>query len=173
MTDKIFIAGAGGQGILALGKILAEAACSEWRHVTYYPSYGAEIRGGTANCSVIISDSNIGSPTINSATTLIILNAPSYLKFIKKLAPGGLLIINSSLVETDSSVPKDAEVAAVPATGIATDAGDVRCANVSMLGAYLKRRKTVGMDTVKTVIKNMFGRKPAVAELNLRILMEK
>jgi len=87
MKDEIFIAGAGGQGILALGKILAESAVEQGKFVTFYPSYGAEIRGGTTNCAVIVSDEEIGSPTISKANSLIIMNTPSFIKFLPKLVP--------------------------------------------------------------------------------------
>ncbi|MBU2568030.1 MAG: 2-oxoacid:acceptor oxidoreductase family protein, partial [Elusimicrobia bacterium] len=99
IQDEIFVAGAGGQGVLAFGKLLVQSAVEEEKFVTYYPSYGAEIRGGTANCAVIISDREIGSPVVSLYKTMIIMNAPSYAKFLSRLAPDGMLIVNSSLVD--------------------------------------------------------------------------
>lgn len=170
MTDKIFIAGAGGQGVIALGKLIAEAACLEGRHVTYYPSYGAEIRGGTANCSVIVSDLEIGSPTINKATTMLIMNSPSYKKFAGKIEKGGIMIVNSSLVHPEQSVKNNFKVISIPATEMAQELGDVRCANILMLGLYIAAVSTLNVSNVRQALQSVFEKKKDLIELNVKAL---
>ncbi|MBU0951483.1 MAG: 2-oxoacid:acceptor oxidoreductase family protein [Elusimicrobia bacterium] len=171
MKDEIFIAGAGGQGILALGKILAESAVEQGKFVTFYPSYGAEIRGGTTNCTVIISDEEIGSPTISCANSLIIMNTPSLVKFLPKLTSNGVLIINSSLIDI-SQEARDLKnrisgIFQIPATAIAQELGDIRCANMVMLGAYTGVKKIISSDSVSKAINNTFSKKPELVKLNI------
>lgn len=166
MTEKIIIAGAGGQGIMLMGKVLAEAAMRENKYVTWLPSYGAEVRGGTAHCMVVISDEPIGSPCIGKADTLIIMNGPSLIKFKDRINHGGLLLINSSLINTDIltqinanltqiAADKSAGTCAFPFTDIAIKLGNIKVANMVALGAYLARKKIAGIKSVLAVIEKI------------------
>ncbi|MFH0827187.1 MAG: 2-oxoacid:acceptor oxidoreductase family protein [Candidatus Omnitrophota bacterium] len=150
MTERIIIAGSGGQGVMLLGKILAEAGMRENRFVTWLPSYGAEVRGGTSYCMVTISDQPIGSPYIEKADTLIVMNQPSLKKFRQRLAGKGLLIVNSSLVALKS--PKNAKTLPRPFTDIAIKIGNIKVANTVALGAYLAKKKIVSLRTVDQVM---------------------
>ena len=153
MTEKIIIAGSGGQGIMLLGKILATAAMQENKHVTWLPSYGAEVRGGTSHCMVIISDAPIGSPYISKADTLIMMNRPSLEKFKQRIKDKGLLILNSSLA--DEELNCRAEILKYPFSDIAIKLGNIRVANVVALGCYLAKKKIVGLKTAQRVIAQM------------------
>lgn len=152
MTEKIIIAGSGGQGIMLLGKVLSEAAMSEGKFVTWLPAYGAEVRGGTAHCMVTISDEEIGSPYIDKADTLIIMNKPSLNRFSSRLKKGSTMIINSSLV-----MPKDKslKVLGYPFTDLAVKLGNVKVANMVALGCYLAYKKTVAISSVLGIMKKM------------------
>lgn len=160
MNEQIIIAGFGGQGVLSMGKMLAEAGMIEGREVTWLPSYGPEMRGGTSNCSVIISDDWIGAPNITQATAVIAMNAPSLDKFESYVAPGALLFINSSIIER-KAVRTDIEVHYVPANDIAEELGNSRVANMVMLGAYLAKKPIVKVDTVIDQLKEVLGAKKA------------
>ena len=153
MTERIIIAGAGGQGIMLLGKILATSLMEENKFVTWLPSYGAEVRGGTAHCSVIVSDEEIGSPHIKEADALIVMNNPSLIKFIGRLKNKGLLIVNSSLVENITD--KKLTVLSFPFTDIASDLGNIRIANMVALGVYAQAAKTVSVNTILQVIEKI------------------
>ena len=139
MLERVIMAGFGGQGMMFIGKLLAQAGMEEGFNVTYFPSYGAEVRGGTAHCHVAISDQPIYSPIVEEADALIIMNQPSYRKFRPCLKPDGLLILNSSMVEVKEEA--DAEVVAVPATELADEMGGVRVGNVIMLALYNEIKK--------------------------------
>jgi len=152
MTEKIIIAGAGGQGIMLLGKVLAEGAMKEERFVTWFPAYGAEVRGGTAHCMVIISDKEIASPYIDKADTLIVMNNPSLAKFKNRIKHNSLFIINSSLAEV---VQSDKRHVKHPFTGIALKLGNVKVANMIALGCYLAHKKIVSLETILKVIKDI------------------
>ncbi|MBM3243659.1 MAG: 2-oxoacid:ferredoxin oxidoreductase subunit gamma [Candidatus Omnitrophica bacterium] len=152
MTEKVIIAGSGGQGIMLLGKVLAESAMEEGKFVTWLPAYGAEVRGGTAHCMVVISDEEIGSPYIDKADTLIIMNQPSLTKFKSRLDKNGLLIANSSLTTLKENNPR---LRKYPFTDIAVKIGNIKVANMIALGCYLKIRKAVKTDSVSSVIKKM------------------
>jgi len=151
MTEKIIIAGAGGQGVMLLGKIITEAASAENKNVTWLPSYGAEVRGGTANCMVVVSDQDIGSPYIVKADTLIIMNEPSLEKFKPKLKKTGLLIINSSLIDKKIE-DKNTRVKKGPFTYIAMKLGNLKVANMVALGFYLANKNIINIQTVFTII---------------------
>jgi len=142
VLERVIMAGFGGQGMMMLGKLLAGVAMREEREVTFFPSYGAEVRGGTAHCHVIISDEPIYSPIIEEADTLIIMNQPSYDKFRPRLRRGGLLLLNASMTEETAgrNVASEAACLSVPATEVANELGNVRVANVVMLGAYARLR---------------------------------
>jgi len=135
---SVIIAGFGGQGILSGGKFIATAALMENREVSWFPSYGPEMRGGTANCSVVISDEPIGSPVINEADVLIVMNGPSLDRFISHVKPGGLVIMDSSLV---LNVParRDVRVFQIPASTLAVEAGNITFAIIYLLGCLQNR----------------------------------
>lgn len=138
MTEEIIIAGFGGQGVMSMGQLLTYAGMLEGKNVSWLPSYGPEMRGGTANCNVIISDDEVGSPIVTKASAVIALNRPSLDKFESAVVPGGLLLINSSLVDRKAE-RDDVEVVYVPANEIADELGNSRIANSVVLGAYLAK----------------------------------
>lgn len=143
-TDIIF-SGFGGQGIQAAGKLIAYAGMLENKFVSFLPSYGPEMRGGTSNCHVIISDEPIGSPILNSATVVMAMNRPSLDKFESYLEPGGILLMDSSLVNREP-VRKDIKVFAIPATQIASDMGNLAFANIIMLGKLINETGAVSAE---------------------------
>ena len=140
LYEEMVMAGFGGQGIVLAGKLLAQAAMRAGLEVTYMPSYGAEVRGGTANCMVIVSNRPIACPIVSNPNALVICNKASLSKFAPRLRPGGQLIFNRSLIQTVHSVPEGVEVIAVPAEEIAIEAGSPKSTNMVMLGAYLGKR---------------------------------
>lgn len=161
MNEKVIMAGFGGQGIMAIGKILAYAGMLEHKEVSWVPSYGPEMRGGTANCSTIVSDKPIGSPIItDDATSAIIMNQPSLDKFEKDVIPGGKIIINSSLIDKKVS-RTDVDAYYVKANEIAIELGNAKAANMVMLGAYLELFKPVSLDTVLHAFLKVFGENKA------------
>lgn len=162
---NIIMAGFGGQGLMFIGKLLAYSAMKTGKHVTWIPSYGPEMRGGTANCTVVISDKEIGSPVITSPQALIIMNNPSLEAFEPRLQPLGILFINSSLV-TRQVIRKDVEVIAIPANDIAVEVGEKRAANMVMLGAYVARTKVVSEDSLLDGLKEFFGKKIQFLDIN-------
>jgi 2-oxoglutarate ferredoxin oxidoreductase subunit gamma len=152
MYEGIFFAGFGGQGIILAGKIVCLAAMGEGKHVSHIPSYGAEMRGGTANCSVIVSDDEIASPLVPHPGVCLVMNKPSLLKFQPIVKPGGLLIWNASLIDI-APERTDIEILAVRANEIAESAGSYKSANMVMLGALLKRRPAVAsMNAILAVL---------------------
>ncbi|HAX61698.1 MAG TPA: 2-oxoacid:ferredoxin oxidoreductase subunit gamma [Elusimicrobia bacterium] len=167
MHEEIIIAGSGGQGIMFLGNLLCNIAASQNKYTTFFPSYGAEMRGGTANCSVIISDDEIGSPVIAAPSILIILNEQSYNRFSPKLKKGGLLFVNSSLVYS-----KSPDAIYVPATETASQLGDVRSANMVMLGKFIKETKIFPVAAVNEIIKKVLENKKNLLEINLSAFAE-
>ena len=139
MQEDIIFAGFGGQGVLLSGKLLCIAAMREGKYVSHIPSYGAEMRGGTANCAVVISSDEIASPLAPSPTITVVLNKPSLLKFEPKMRSGGLMIYNTSLIDIE---PERTDIEAVPlkASDIAQKKGSIRSANMIVLGALIKLR---------------------------------
>lgn len=135
MMDKILLAGFGGQGVMFIGKVLAYSGMLGEREVCWIPSYGPEMRGGTANCSVLISDEEINSPVISQADAGIVLNQPSYDKFLTRIKPGGTLVANSSIVNIAQN-RDDINLIAVPATELANEIGNASLANMVCLGAF-------------------------------------
>ena len=154
MSEKIIIAGAGGQGIMLLGKVLAEAALREDKHVSWFPSYGAAVRGGTAYCMVVVSQEEIPSPYIEEANTMVIMNQPSWIKFKDRISPKGLFILNGSLIQCDS-VPADVEILKGPFTRLAVELGNIKVANMIALGLLIAKRKMVTPRTVTETIEAM------------------
>jgi len=153
MVEKVIIAGAGGQGIMLLGRVMAEAAMREGKFVTWLPAYGAEVRGGTAYCMVIISDSEISSPYIDEADSLIIMNEPSLAKFTSRLKNKGLLIVNTSLINKEMD-DKKFHILKHPFTDKAIQLGNIRVANMVALGCYIAKNKIVATKTVLKVIED-------------------
>lgn len=153
-THEIVIAGFGGQGVMFLGEVLAQAAVREGREVTWLPSYGPEQRGGTAHCTVVISDEPIGSPVVADPTVLIVMNRPSLDRFEAAVRPGGLIVCDSALA---GRVPERTDVTAValPATAIAAEMGSTRAANVVLLGAVLAARPILLEESVRAVLDGM------------------
>lgn len=146
LYEEIIIAGFGGQGIILAGKLLAQTAMNAGKEVTFMPSYGAEVRGGTANCMVVISDRQIACPVVGNPDTLLVMNKASLNKFAPLLKKGGLLIMNSSLIDTGTHFNDSVEVLAVPADDLAIEAGNKKTANMIMLGAYLQKRSHLSLD---------------------------
>lgn len=170
MTHQIIMAGFGGQGVMSMGKILAEAGLKEGKNVSWLPSYGPEMRGGTANCSVIVSDEPVGAPTVTEATAVIAMNKPSLDKFEKDVISGGVLLINSSLIDKKAT-REDIKVYYVPANDIAAELGTDKIANMVMLGAYLKASDAAKEDTIMEYIAEVFsGKKASVIPLNKEAL---
>lgn len=143
---ELIIAGFGGQGVLFAGKLLAHAAMLEGKEVTWFPSYGAEIRGGTANCTVIISSEMIGSPVVNNPDTLLIMNGASMERFAPRLKQGGFLIMNSSLIKNPPQ-RRDIGIIQINATDIAEELGSSQVANMVMIGALIGRTGIISLDT--------------------------
>lgn len=170
MTHEIVMAGFGGQGVMAIGKIIAEAGLKEGKNVSWLPSYGPEMRGGTASCNVIVSTDPVGSPIVTGATEAIVLNRPSLDKFEKDVIPGGMLFINSSLIDKKST-RDDIKVYYVPANDIANDLGNGKIANMVMLGAYIAATNAVKEETIMEIVTEMFqGKKASVIPLNKEAL---
>jgi 2-oxoglutarate ferredoxin oxidoreductase subunit gamma len=153
MHEEIILSGFGGQGVLFAGQLLAYAAVEAGKHVTWIPSYGPEMRGGTAHCTVVVSDEPIGSPLVRHPTSAIALNLPSFEKYESLIKPGGLLVYNRSLIVAE---PTRAEIryVAVPANVIAEELGNVRQANVVLLGAYLAVTGLLSLSAVETALDN-------------------
>lgn len=166
MKSKMFFAGSGGQGTLAMGQMIAKAAMDEGKEVTWLPSYGPEMRGGTANCTVVVSDKPISCPLVNECDVLVVMNLPSLLKFEAMVAPGGLLVINSSMVP-EKAKRTDIRVLEIPANEKAQELGNDKAANMIMLGAILKETGVVKAETIYEQMEKMFsGRKAKFLPLN-------
>lgn len=165
MICKTLFAGFGGQGILMMGQALAHAAMKENLHVTYLPAYGAEVRGGTANCTVSVGDEEIASPIASTPDYLVVMNAPAFERFQNALRKGGSCLLNTSLINARSR-RKDIKTYEVAASEMAETLGDVRAANMVMLGAFAKVAGLVSPETLLEIIEGMFRKKPSVLELN-------
>lgn len=168
-TTEIFFAGFGGQGIMFMGKLMAHAGLIAGRHVTWMPSYGAEVRGGTAYSMTKISDKEIASPVVTRPDILVAMNQPSFLKYEAKVKEGGLIIANRSLIHGITRRKKVALVS-IPLTDMASKLGSARCANMIALGALLKKTKIFPLRTVAGALKDMIGSKKDLMELNKRAL---
>ena len=167
MKHRIIIAGAGGQGIMLLGKVLAEAAMCEGMSVTYLPAYGAEVRGGTANCMVVISDSDIGSPLVQEADSLIIMNGPSLVRFAGMISKKGTMFVNSSLAPEAAGDTGTC----YPFTDIAIGLGNQKVANMVALGCFCAKTKLISLDTVMAIVdENIPAAKKDTALLNKKAL---
>lgn len=167
MVEKIVVAGFGGQGVLSLGQFIAYSAINEGKEVTWLPAYGPEMRGGTANCSVVVSDQQVASPIISCPDTLIAMNKPSLYKFEDKVKSGGVIIINSSLIP-DKVERKDVKVLYVDAGALALEAGNARTANIVVLGAYIKATGVITKESAIAAIEKKFAAKPKVIPANIK-----
>ena len=151
METSIIIAGFGGQGVLFAGQLLAYAGMDAGRHVTWIPSYGPEMRGGTANCTIIISGDPIGAPLVTSPDVAILLNQPSFDKYKLLVKPDGLLVVNSSFFAEESD-RNDLETVYVAANAIAEEFGSVKMLNMATIGAMLRRRPVLEMTTIEQAL---------------------
>ena len=165
--SDIVMAGFGGQGLMAIGKILAKAAMDEGRQVTWMPSYGPEMRGGTANCVVIINDDPIGSPVLRRTQAAIVMNKQSIDKFEPSVVDAGLIVVNTSLIDRQVR-RKDLKAVYVAANELAEREGSARAANMVMLGAYVSATGVVRTESVEHAIEATFAGKQGAAELNIR-----
>ncbi len=166
MQKEVQFAGFGGQGILVSAKLLAKAAMEEGSQVAWVPSYGPEMRGGTAYCTVVISDKIIGSPIIKEPSHLVAMNRPSLEKFESFVKPGGIILINSSLIPVESK-RDDVDEMIIPVNDVAIKVGNVKCANIVALSAFAARSKLVDMDILRDCIKEEFASKAKLIPMNM------
>ena len=170
INEKVIIAGFGGQGVMLMGQLLSYAATDKDLNTLWFPSYGPETRGGTANCSVTISETTVNSPVISTPDSIIIMNKPSLDKFQPKLKKGGHLFLNSSLVK-DVVVRDDVNVYNIEANDIAKRLGNIKVANMVILGAYLAVTKVFTEDEVLEILKQKFtGAKAKLIDINRKAL---
>jgi 2-oxoglutarate ferredoxin oxidoreductase subunit gamma len=166
MIVKVFFSGFGGQGVLMMGISLANAAMNKGLHVTYLPAYGAEMRGGTANCTVAMGDEEIASPVASEPDYLVVMNSPSLISFQNKVASDGTIFINSSIVEA-RPIRQDVKTICIPCADIAQDLGNSRTANVVMMGAFIKKSNVVSPEIYLKSLEFIMGsRKKSLAEIN-------
>ena len=170
MLIKTVFAGFGGQGVLSMGLNLTQAAMTEGKNVTYLPSYGAEVRGGTANCTVAISDEEIASPVASAPEFVVAMNKPSVMRFQNQIQSGGVLIINSTLVDAEIS-RGDIDIVKVPAGEIADKLGSPKSANMVMLGTFIKKSNLVSISTEVEELKNTMKKKEKLIAINEKALM--
>lgn len=169
MTERVIIAGSGGQGIMLLGKVLAEGALLENKFVTWLPAYGPEVRGGAAHCMVTISDEEIGSPYIDQADALIIMNQVSLDKFKNRLKNTGIMVVNNSLAKPGNDIK--AKTIAGKFTDMAIGLGNIKVANMAALGSYLAVKRVVSIENILKVIKKMAPKdKPELLKVNIAAL---
>ncbi len=165
-THKLFFAGSGGQGILLMGQMITYAAMYEDQSVTYFPSYGPEMRGGTANCTVVVSDKPVSCPLIYEADALVVMNLPSLIKFEPMVKPGGTIIVNTSII-TQTPSRTDINILSVPANDIAIELGNAKIANMVLLGALVRATHVVSEQTIELVMQKQFtGKKAKLIDLN-------
>ena len=168
--QEIILAGFGGQGILSMGKFIAMAGLEEGKNVSWLPSYGPEMRGGTANCNVIVSEEEVGSPIVNKATTIIVMNQPSLEKFEKFLVPGGVVILDKSLVPVMPE-REDVEVYAIPATEMAYEMGNATFAGIILLGKLIEVTGVVSRESFeKALYKSLPPRKHSMIPDEMKAL---
>jgi 2-oxoglutarate ferredoxin oxidoreductase subunit gamma len=170
MYQGVIMAGFGGQGVVSGGILMTYAGMMDGKHVTFFPAYGAEMRGGTANCSVVISSEEIASPVVAFPDTILVMNEPSLAKFEPTLRKGGLMFLNSSLVESRSK-RGDIKTFEIPANDIAAELGNVKCANMVMIGAYMKKTGAVDLETIKKSIGKVYVRaNEKILEMNRKAI---
>ncbi len=165
---SVVVSGFGGQGVMLMGKIIAEAAMHDGKNVTWLPSYGPEMRGGTANCTVVISDEDIGSPVVDKPDAVIAMNIPSMFKFEKDLKKDGILLINSSVVDRNPTV-KAIKIFKIDANDIADKIGNIKVLNMVALGAFAKASGVITFDSIKKALEEkMTGKKKVFLEINMK-----
>ncbi len=152
MYTDVIMAGFGGQGIMLIGDILAYAAMMEGKRVTYMPTYGVEMRGGTANCTIMISDEEIGSPMTGHPHSVIVMNGPSLVKFQPRVRAGGFLLVNTSLIDAEQVTRTDIDTLLLPTNDIALELGNGKMANMVALGGYAERTQVVSLESVKNAL---------------------
>lgn len=170
MLIKTIFSGFGGQGVLSMGYTLATAAMLEGKHVTYFPSYGVEVRGGTANCTVAVADEEIASPVASEPEFIVAMNQPSFARFQSILQAGGLILVNSSIVDI-SAARGDIEIVAVPTSELAEKLGTIKVANMIMLGAFIKASSIISYDfMIKNLLQILGEGKSKLIKLNKEAL---
>ena len=170
MKQSFVFSGSGGQGIMSAGIMLAHAAIDEAKHATYLPEYGPEQRGGSAKCTVIISDGDIISPLTKKCDNLICMNEQAYRKFAGDLKAGGLLVLNSSRIKNEE-IRDDVRVLSIPVDDIALELGNVKVANIVLIGALIGATDTVSKETfVKSLEEKFKSKKPEILEMNMKAL---
>ncbi len=170
METGLIVAGFGGQGVLLIGQLIAYSGMLDGKEVSWMPSYGPEMRGGSANCTVVISDEPVGSPKVEEPDVVIAMNKPSMLLFEKMVRPGGALLYNASLIDTAPTRP-DIRKVPVPCSEIADQAGDLRAANMAMLGAYAGLTCTFDIETMMDALRHKLGSgKEKLMEINRRAI---
>lgn len=157
--EEVIIAGFGGQGIILAGKVLAQTAMKAGREVTYMPSYGAEVRGGTANCMVVIAEQKIACPVVGKPNSLIVMNKASLERFASRLKKGGLLVMNSSLIDNEPHVDETIQIVAVPADEFAVQLGNKKVANMVALGVYLQARGQFSPDAAAEALPDVLAKR--------------
>jgi len=166
--SKLFFAGSGGQGVLLMGQMLTYAAMLEDKSSTFFPSYGPEMRGGTCNCTVVVSDREVSCPLIYEADYVVAMNLPSLIKFEPALKPGGTLLFNKSIIHQNAK-RDDISVFDIPANDLAGELGNPRVANIIMLGALVRITNVVSPAMIEQVIRETFGeKKAALVDINLQ-----
>lgn len=160
MMESIILAGFGGQGVMFLGKVMAYSGMLSGLEVCWLPSYGPEMRGGTANCTVLLSDAEIHSPVVEQASAGIVLNQPSYDKFLPRIKAGGVLVVNSSIVQLGEG-RSDIEIIALPASEMANELGSPSLINMVCLGALLPKLQLTGLTAVEEAVRSIVGAKKA------------
>lgn len=170
MKREVIVSGFGGQGVMSIGKFLVEAGLLEGLEVCWVPSYGPEMRGGTANCSVILSSEMIGSPVVSHPTELIVMNSPSLRKFEPTVVPGGIILLDCNEVEAKTT-RTDVRVIDVPCESIARELGAPKVSNMVLLGAYLQATGALKLETVQNMLRQKFtGKKAGYLPINLQAL---
>ncbi|MBW1803675.1 MAG: 2-oxoacid:acceptor oxidoreductase family protein [Deltaproteobacteria bacterium] len=166
MTSKIIFSGFGGQGVLMMGYVLALSAMNDGKEVTFLPSYGAEVRGGTANCTVVVSDEEIFSPVASSPDYGVIMNRPSLAKYESSIREGGIIVLNSSLIDIEPT-REDIEVVKVPANDMAKALGSERTINMIMLGAFVGKTGLTSLTSIMNGLAEIVkGKKASVMTMN-------
>ena len=160
MYQDVIIAGFGGQGVLLIGNVLAQAAMQAGQNVTFMPVYGVEMRGGTANCTVVVSDDEIGSPVIQSPQSVIVMNQPSLVKFQPRLRSDGVLVANTSMIEARQISRESGHIVIpIPANEIADELGTAKMANIVALGAWVQATAALPLQSVQDVVASLFASK--------------
>ncbi|HPF17036.1 MAG TPA: 2-oxoacid:acceptor oxidoreductase family protein [Thermotogota bacterium] len=164
------VSGFGGQGVMLIGQILSYAAMVEGKNVTWLPSYGPEMRGGTANCMVVIDDEDVGSPIVDKPTEVIAMNIPSLIKFEEELVSDGVMILNTSVVDKEPK-RKDIKVVKIDANKIAEEVGNLKVANMVVLGSYIEATDIISIESVqKALEKKLTGSKAKLVQVNIEAI---